>query len=87
VRTKLTVGISEGDLDDPAPNARDVGPTEQEQNEEPPPRAKPVLSEPAQPPAKRGEAVVRRIAGEEVEVIARIPRLTRHARSSGGMRP
>ncbi|SFQ05389.1 Metallo-beta-lactamase superfamily protein [Bradyrhizobium sp. Ghvi] len=78
VRTKLNVGISEGDLDDPAPNARDVVPTEQQQNEEPagpqpPAPAKPVLSEPAQPPAKRGEAAVRRIAGEEVEVIARIP--------------
>lgn len=78
VRSKLKIDISEGDLDDPTPNARDVAPTEEggspePQGAPPPPPARRVLSEAAQPPAKRGEAVVRRIAGEEVEVIARIP--------------
>ncbi|OPY94375.1 hypothetical protein A5906_13675 [Bradyrhizobium sacchari] len=78
VRSKLKIDISEGDLDDPTPNARDVAPTgegggPEPQGVPPPPPARRVLAEAAQPPAKRGEAMVRRIDGEEVEVIARIP--------------
>jgi beta-lactamase superfamily II metal-dependent hydrolase len=87
VRSKLRVDIAEGDLDDSTPNSKDVVPTEEREEREereeqggatggqggPPSSTRPILSEPSQPPARRGEAVVRRLAGEEVEVIARIP--------------
>lgn len=88
VRSKLKVDIAEGDLDDATPNSKDVLPVQEPEEEQatqtgavvqgegqgsPPSSTQPILSEPAQPPARRGEAVVRRIAGEEVEVIARIP--------------
>ncbi|WFU80758.1 MBL fold metallo-hydrolase [Bradyrhizobium sp. CIAT3101] len=82
-RSKLQVKIAEGDMDDASPNSKDVLPEQEQEEEEvpqttqgqgtPPSSTKPILSESNQPPVRRGEAVVRRIAGEEVEIIARIP--------------